>query len=238
METENKWEITAKRYVVYIDIMGFKDLVARMPHDQVYELMKRIDNIKKHVENVEWVKQKAGLVKTTTYSDSIILYSKDDSFESFDFIVSTTAGLINYLFIEGIPFKGAVAFGLMTLDTGKSIFFGQPLIDAYLLQDEIHFYGILFHATVEQEILLKKYKWPPFTLAYLCNLKTGSAKHMTIYPMHARMKNSEKFKEKYFDLVKAIKALRLKTSGHLRRYIDNTEQYLSNINGAGPNDYN
>jgi hypothetical protein len=237
MDAENNWEITAKRYVVYIDIMGFKDMVAKMPHNDVYELMKRIDGIKKHVESVEWVENKAGLVKTTTYSDSIILYSKDDSYDSFDFIVSTTAGLIDYLFNEGIPFKGAVAFGLMTLDTDKSIFFGQPLIDAYLLQEEIYFYGILFHATVEQEVLMTNDKWPSFTSMYLCNLKAGSAKHMTIYPLHAKSKG-EKYNERYLSLIKAVKELRLKTSGHLRNYIDNTEQYLSSVCDTTTQNYN
>jgi hypothetical protein len=237
MKTKNNWETTANRYVVYIDIMGFKDMVAKMSHNDVYELMKRIDGIKKHVENVEWIENKSGLVKTTTYSDSIILYSKDDSYDSFDFIVSTTAGLIDYLFIEGIPFKGAVAFGLMTLDTDKSIFFGQPLIDAYLLQEEIYFYGVVFHATVEKEILLTNKRWPSFTSTYLCNFKAGTAKHMTIYPMHANSKGKE-YNERYLSLIKAVEQLRLKTSGYLRRYIDNTEQYLSSVCDTITKDYN
>lgn len=237
MDAENNWEITSKRYVTYIDIMGFKDMVARLPHNEIYELMKRIDSIKKHVASVEWIKDHAGLVKTTTYSDSIILYSKDDSFESFDFLVSTTAGLINHLFIEGVPFKGAVAFGLMTLDTKMSIFFGKPLIDAYLLQEEIHFYGVLFHSSVEYELQARNANWPSFTSVYPCNLKTGSAKHMTIYPMHARSKNDEKYKDKYLALMKAIRELRLNTSGHLRKYIDNTEQYITYINEAHKRNY-
>jgi hypothetical protein len=33
----------------------------------------------------------------------------------------------------------------MTLDYEKSIFFGQPLVDAFLLQDELKFYGIVVH---------------------------------------------------------------------------------------------
>lgn len=229
MNTENEWPITTQRYVAYIDIMGFKDMVTRLPHNEVYEMMKKIDDIKNHVESVEWIESNAKLVKTTTYSDSIIAYSMDNSYESFDFLVSTISGLTNYLIVEGIPFKGAFAFGIMTLDTEKSIFFGQPLIDAYLLQEEVHFYGILFHATVEKEIENNNFKWPPFTVSYLCNLKGGSAVHRTIYPLYARQKNVKNQKEKYEELMKGINRLRLKTSGHLRKYIDNTEKYLSQI---------
>ena len=235
---ETTWEITAKRYVVFIDIMGFKDMVARMSHDDVYDLMKRIDKIKKHVESVEWIKEKIGYVKTTTYSDSIILYSRDDSYDAFDFLVSTTAGLINYLFIEGIPFKGAIAFGTLTLDTERSIFFGQPLIDAYLLQEEIYFYGILFHSSVEKELQDKKGKFPPFTGMHMCSLKNGTAKHMTIYPLHTRVKENDKFNSAHEALINAVEKLRLKTSGHLRKYIDNTEVYLNEINKSLKHKYN
>jgi hypothetical protein len=229
METGNNWEITTDRYVVYIDIMGFKDMVARTPHIEIYELMKRIDEIKKHVESVKWIKDREGLVKTTTYSDSIILYSKDDNYESFDFLVSTTAGLMHYLFIEGIPFKGAVAFGTMTLDSEKSIFFGQPLIDAYLLQDELYYYGVVFHATAESKIENLGHDWPPFTSQYPCDFKGGSTKHMAIYPLYTKQKEDGEYYDKYLKFEKAVNSLRLKTSGTLRKYIDNTERFILNL---------
>lgn len=229
MKTENDWPVTTHRYVAYIDIMGFKDMITRLSHNEVYEMMKKIDDIKNHMESVDWVESNSKLVKTTTYSDSIIVYSKDSSYESFDFLVSTISGLTNNLFVEGIPFKGAFAFGMMTLDTEKSIFFGQPLIDAYLLQEEIYFYGVLFHATVETEIENNNLNWPPFIEPYLCNLKAGTANHRTIYPLYAKQKDDEKYNKNYEELIKGINKLRLKTSGHLRQYIDNTEKYLSHI---------
>lgn len=229
MTIENDWAITCSRYVAFIDIMGFKDMVARMQHNEVYEMMKKIDRSRKHVEKVDWLKTKSLLAKSTTYSDSIIVYSKDDSYEALDFLISTVAGLTNYLFIEGVPHKGALAFGIMTLDTENSIFFGQPLIDAYLLQEEINFYGVLIHATVEQELVNSKKKMPPFTHRHLCPLKSGSAQHATIYPMHARLKDHEEFGEDYLKLIESVENLRLKTSGHLRKYIDNTEAYLKTL---------
>jgi len=239
MEKLEDWNITANRFVVFIDIMGFKDLVARSTHDEIYTQMKRIDEKIKHVQEVDWLKDfKKNLVHSTTYSDSIILYSKDETFEAFDFLVSTTAGLINYLFLEGVPFKGAMAFGTMTLDTQKSIFFGQPLIDAYLLQEEINFYGILFHSSVDKNLEVNKKEWPPFTSLYLCDLKAGSAKHMTIYPMHARQKDDEEYGEQYLELLNAVNKLRYNTSGHLRKYIDNTEKYLLEVSNNFKRKYN
>jgi hypothetical protein len=229
MNMENDWTVTCNRYVAFLDIMGFKDMVTRMTHDEVYEMMKKIDKSRKHVENVDWLKTKLFLAKSTTYSDSIIVYSKDESYEAFDFLVSTVAGLTNYLFLEGVPHKGALAFGMMTLDTENSIYFGQPLIDAYILQEEINFYGVLMHASVEQELSTKTKKMPMFTKHYLCPLKSGNANHYTIYPLYATQKNSPKYEADYTKLIDSINKLRLKTSGHLRKYIDNTEIYLKGL---------
>lgn len=232
MEEQNtieKWEPTANRYVAFLDIMGFKDLVLKTPHNEVYKLMKKINHSRKFIEGVKWSDAEENLVKSTTYSDSIIIYSKDDSYEAFDILVTTVAGLSNYLLRDGIPFKGAVAFGMMTLDIENSIFFGQPLIDAYLLEEEIYYYGILFHATVEQELVKTGKSWPPFTAHYTCPLKSGNAQHMTIYPMYALQKNDEKYNSRHEELENAVKRLRLRTSGGLRKYIDNTESYLNSV---------
>ena len=39
---KSDWVVTADRYVAYIDIMGFKDLVLTTSHDKIYSMMKDI----------------------------------------------------------------------------------------------------------------------------------------------------------------------------------------------------
>lgn len=228
MDSKLEWLVTTNRYVGFIDIMGFKDIVTRTSHAEIYEMMKKIDSNRKHAESIQWDGLPPNLVKTTTYSDSIIIYSKDDTYESLDSLVSSISALTYNLFLEGIPHKGALSFGMVTLDTENSIFFGQPLIDAFLLQEEINSYGILLHATVEKEIINKKYKMPPFIRDYLCKFKNGTAKHLTVYPMNTRLVD-ETNKQNSIKLFDSITRLRLNTSGYLRKYIDNTEEYLETI---------
>jgi hypothetical protein len=74
----SNWDITANRYVAYCDIIGFKDIVSRSPHDEIYELMKNINAQLRLTSTIEWFEKSTELIKTTTYSDSIIIYSKDD----------------------------------------------------------------------------------------------------------------------------------------------------------------
>lgn len=224
---DDGWFVTTKRYVVVIDIMGFKDFVLRNTHDHVYNMMKNLNAKKKASENIKWHEIDSKLVKTTNYSDSIMIYSKDGSLDSLTALVNTTASFTYGLFLEGIPHKGALAYGTMTLDISNSIYFGQPLIDAFLLQEELIFYGIVIHATAEIEIRNTK-PVLGFLSSYLCPFKNGAAKHLTIRPMFSIILNPESKTQK--DLLdEAIKKLRYQTSGSLRKYIDVTENYLNTI---------
>jgi hypothetical protein len=230
---EVKWNVTARRFVAFIDIMGFKDMVSRNSHAKIYEMMQQIDYSRKHNERVQWTTNASTLIKTTTYSDSIMIYSKDDSIDSLRSLVYSVSGLSNDLLFKGIPHKGAVALGEMTLDYANSIFFGQPLIDAYLLQDELVFYGIVVHATAEEEIdkANQEKKTINFVKRYLCPFKAGSSYHLTIYPLYSdpSVLKMEKYTEDGAKLSKSVTALKYRTSGHLRKYVDNTETYLKMV---------
>jgi hypothetical protein len=220
---KDEWDPTANRFVAYIDIMGFKDMVAKLKHEEIYNIMKRINERRKFNEKIIWLGEDKKLVRTTFYSDSIMIYSKDKSVDSFHELAIVVSAFTSDLFTEGIPHKGAIAFGEMTLDNDKSIFFGQPLIDAYLLQEELYFYGIIIHASAEKEIE----KNPDsdgkrFTKNYLCPLKpNGNANHLTIFPLYSQDNSESEI------LLLSIKKLRFNTSGILRKYIDNTESYLN-----------
>jgi hypothetical protein len=233
ISSQGDWPISTERFVTYIDIMGFKNIVARSTHEEVYEMMMKIDGRKKIIERVEWVKESPSLVKTTTYSDSIMIYSKDSSSESMKALISSTASLTDYMLTEGIPFKGAAARGLMTLDFENSIFFGQPLIDAYLLQEELYFYGIILHSTFEKAIMLMDSPPTSFIDDYVCPLKNGTSNHVIIYPMHTRLGKVKGHEANNKILFESLVKLRLRTSGYLRKYIDNTESLLVEIAGRG-----
>ena len=221
------WDVKANRLVALIDIMGFKDMVARSPHEQIYDMMLNVNkNIQKSV-GIKWTNTSQGLVNTTSYSDSIMLYSKNSNLDSFNAFANSVALLTNDLLSDCIPHKGSIAFGEMTLDIKNSIFFGQPLIDAFLLQEELKFYGIVLHASAEQA--LKPYTERlkiNFVETYRCFFKQGEASNMVIYPMYAKNMKG-KFPDQIKKLQESINGLRHKTSGHLRSFIDNTEAYLS-----------
>jgi hypothetical protein len=157
----------------------------------------------------------------------------DSKFESLYSLICSVASLSNDLFVSGFPHKGALAYGRMTLDFNNSIFFGQPLIDAFLLQEEINYYGIIFHSSAEKEIITnKRLSELIFINRFNCPLKNGNAWHYTIQPISAGFINinNKELQDECKQLFESVKQFRFKTSGYLRKYIDNTLSYLTQIN--------
>ena len=180
---------------------------------------------KRYVCYIDWF-DKPNLVETTTYSDSIVIYSANDDRNSLDAIICTIAGLTQDLLSEGIPFKGALSAGLMTYDKENSIYFGQPLIDSYLLQEELHYYGIIVHGSAQEKI--EEYEYMSFMHEYNCPLKKGKSKHLTIAPIYLSLP-IKRFEKHDTKLINSVNSMKFTTSGHLRIYVDSTIDYIKTI---------
>ncbi|CAN5236499.1 hypothetical protein BH09BAC4_BH09BAC4_10580 [soil metagenome] len=227
------WETSTDRYVGFLDIMGFKDMITRRTHDEVYELMQ---NVSKSVSSIQSVfavdyESEADIDLNITmilFSDSIMVFTRDDEEHSLENLIASISALSDSLFADGVPHKGAIAFGKMTLDFNKSIFFGQPLVDAFLLQDELKFYGIVVHGTAERNGDIFE---DESVIEYNCPFKNGIAKHLTIAP---GISLTDEFEEKTVDkLIEKVAKFRVTTSGSLRKYIDNTLDYLQFVKAEG-----
>jgi hypothetical protein len=182
VKNKNDWPITTERFVAYIDIMGFKDMVARQTTKVIYDLMIKLDRYSEVSAGIKFGDEQ--LVRKTQYSDSIMLYSKDATAESQQNFISSVSILYQSLLSNCIPHKGSIAFGEMTLDPIKSIYFGQPLIDAYELQMEMHFYGVIVHASADEEMSkIPMPLKPSFIIKHLCCLKNGKAFHNVVIPI-------------------------------------------------------
>jgi hypothetical protein len=156
-----KWKVTAERYVCFLDIMGFKDMVARNPHDEVLEKMEVFLDAVKKWENVgNRAKNDIELsnlfpnceIKTSTFSDSILLISKGNDIRDLTHLLMVIKLILSDCFKIPIPIKGAISKGLLTADFEKSLFFGKPLIHAYELQEEVNYYGVVIDRYVEKDI--------------------------------------------------------------------------------------
>lgn len=216
------WPKTSDRFVAFFDIMGFKNLVNSKNHDEVIKLM---DGIAKYVQIIDsrMFSDSGSMIKTTFFSDSILIITNNNSLESAIHIMIHSAMLFEKVLSYGIPIKGCISFGKFTADFEKSLFVGQPLIDSFLLQEELYLYSIILHHSFETFMSYKKYgegEFPnnPRWIKYLTPFKNGRAFHYHInWLYYTKLGKLEK--DKYFMLLnKYYNSI----SGKTRAYVDNT----------------
>ena len=223
----SKWTITGNRFVGFFDILGFKDLVERNDHETVVSklnaLKQTLANLERACENETFMTKHAlSETKAITFSDSIIIFSKGDDVSDACKIILDSGFLIQKAIENGLAIKGALSYGQITVDFVNSLFFGRPIIDAYLLHDTLHLYSAVIDNKLEAK--LNKMELPQLfskrIISYKGNFKTGKITHKFIIP------DTKKCFEKQYT---SVTNLYESVSGSPRIYVDNTIDYLNSI---------
>lgn len=216
-----EWINTNNRFVAFFDIMGFKNLVSTRTHEEVIKLMEVISAFAKIIDNNKF--KEYSILKTTIFSDSIIIISSDDSIDSAIHIMLASSLLVEKTIELGIPIKGSISYGMFTANFEKSLFIGQPLIDAFLLQEELFLYSVVMHHTFETYLFNKEYgdqkisessRW----FKHLTPLKNGKVWHYHLNWTYYSINNLDKkklFKNNIHNFYNTL-------SGKTRGYVDNT----------------
>lgn len=195
---------TCERIVAFLDIMGFKDMVAR----HFMAIKDKLEKLSTFIgetmdEDYQYM----------IFSDSIILYAKSDGIEVFKSLLSKVSCIIEKSIALGLPIKGAIAKGECTVSLGyKPFFFGQPIIDAYTLEENVVLYGVVFHNTVEEMARELAETSKDFVFDYPVPLKGGNSNHYVLNWFGSDLETN---------MVNLL-AIRLTVSDSPRRYIDNT----------------
>ncbi|MBL7067074.1 MAG: hypothetical protein ISS29_04370 [Candidatus Marinimicrobia bacterium] len=232
--TSQNWIPTDKRFVVFLDILGFKDLVMRSTHEDIYKLLTGISEYRKIIDHMPESKKfpelfgNSGLY-TVSFSDSIILFSKDSTIDSFKLITSSAGWLFAQTIKKTIPLKGAIAFGNISINKSNQIYFGQPIIDSYLLEEDLSYFGIVAHNSIDNYIkdnpdMGNIYDYydvlTPFN-------KYGSIFHLNLdWFRYIDLEKNNIEKEYLLDKINSFKTM---TSGNPRRYVDNTKKVIEAI---------
>lgn len=209
---------TRNRFVAFLDIMGFKDRVARNDHD---EILKELEIFQSNISQYVSYHSDAN-VQLALFSDSILIYSQDDSSDSLHALADITSHIMMYAIQQEkpIPLKGAIAAGRMTCNQIKQLYFGQALIDAFLLEENIKYYGVLVHHSAEKYLQLNDF--PEFR-DVKAPLKGGEISHYELNWYNTAIKPGENNPKTVDD---CLKNLRLTVSDEPRKYIDNTQKVM------------
>lgn len=217
----NNWEITTKRFVVFFDVMGFKDLIARNDAKTVYNQMKKLSYIKDEIPNAIQTTHSTLYreVYSTTFSDSIALFTIDDSVESLDNILYMSRAIMTSAIMTKIPIKGSIAHGEISVDRDRQIFCGQPIVDSYELQEDLNYYGVVFHNSVDRFINENCPQNENIKNAYFkakTFLKSGYITHNNLDFFINKTLDGKKYQYEELEILMDT------VSGSPRKYVDNT----------------
>lgn len=222
MAYNSDWNVKTKRYVAFLDILGFKDYVMRNSIHAVYARLKTLNALRPEENDPDYELETSRRIKFYNFSDSIFIFSKDDEFVSLRHFLTYVKRVMRMALRKGIPLKGAIAFGNIAVDVNHNVFCGQPIIDAYMLEEDLQYMGVVLHHTFEDEYfkftdtqMKKASEWikevpTPF--------KYGNRTHLNL---DYRIAGSTTY-----DLQEHVQNQRFFSSGDARKYVDNTLDML------------
>lgn len=148
------------RYLLFLDILGFSQLVKTKNPEEIYAV---IDEALKGFKRCEELNRQ---FKTIYFSDTFIFYQEPKGYAKWAFLDIYAIGgmVLSALLAKGIPARGAISFGEfeVRLDSSNKhqVYFGKALIEAYKAEQKENWIGI----TIQESA------WRPYEERNECNI--------------------------------------------------------------------
>lgn len=180
--------LPAMRFVSFMDILGFADLVESSDLDVIIQRMRAtlsmvpvvlsLGHFRKDAktQSLELI---ASLPKLNvfSFSDTFVLASHDDSAISFFQVVVGSALFAKYLFAASLPVRGAITCGEAEYIPGTSHLVGRAVIRAARLEKQQDWFGVIVDPeilTSERQMILSLPLVKPLVVQYAVPLKPGT----------------------------------------------------------------
>jgi hypothetical protein len=134
------------RYVAFLDILGFGDLVKEESLAKVKSLVATALSASKDSREkapmVGFDGKAVKAVRDFSFSDTFVLLSDDDSSEALLSFLSATIYLTRTLYAQSLPVRGAVTFGEADFITDTPHAVGKAIVAAAELEKRQHWFGV------------------------------------------------------------------------------------------------
>ena len=234
-KNKNTWSTTAERFISYFDIMGFKSMIKT---DKLLDLYNKFMTLIK--TNIKG--NRRSRITYYIYSDLIVVVTQDSSQDSLKQLLEASVKITNQILNLDWGVSGSIAKGKLVFDKHNQIFLGQPVVDAYLAQEDVEFYGIVICDSAVDDVkkylsdvkskritkhlvnLLKEerlhFKTGYYSQYHLCWFKYFYNEKGSTHPYYIRNTTDEHVKQK-------LEVMFQNTKGKARRYIENTIELLN-----------
>lgn len=130
------------RYLLFMDILGFSELVAKKGSEDVYR------TVTNALDEFDRWERLNGNFRTIYFSDSFIFYQNSKGYGDWAFLdVYAIGGMVlSALLAKGIAARGAISFGEFEVishhSNNRQVYFGAALIEAHLEEKKENWIGI------------------------------------------------------------------------------------------------
>jgi hypothetical protein len=127
-----------RRYVAVLDVLGMK---AWLSHETARNIAEVLDEALAACEPASSGTTSDGtsygpVVGVTQFSDSLLLWSPDDSWASFVTMCGAVKMVVAFALDKGVPLRGAVASGEVVCQPTSSRFVGRAIAEAFLWSEK------------------------------------------------------------------------------------------------------
>lgn len=147
------------RWVGFFDLLGIKRILKDKGTTSVFfAYSEAIEQLKRRMVSFDDVKY-------TWFSDSFVIYTADDSGQSFRAIDQISRWFFYFLITGGIPARGSISCGIFYADSQNDLFFGTALIEAYEYGEAQNWIGFILCPSAKQRLIELKLQ-PELRLNY------------------------------------------------------------------------
>ena len=126
-----------KRWVVYFDLLGFRDFV-KDGHivNTFFHWEKCLSTFHNNLHNYP-------KLEYAHFSDTFLIYAPDDSISSYGQIDSCSRWFFQHAILQQIPLRGALGWGEFYADKPNGVFLGKALVIAYEFGEQFNWIGYM-----------------------------------------------------------------------------------------------
>ena len=136
------------RWLCYIDLLGFTELVRSAEVDTVIEAY---EDVIAKLETGASAKRSLG-ISYSWFSDTFIIFSRGNTLEEFTWVEQASRLFFQRLILANIPARGALSHGKLYSQLEKNIFIGEALIEAYEYGEDQNWLGLLLAPSIFRQL--------------------------------------------------------------------------------------
>jgi hypothetical protein len=138
--------IQKQGFVALLDILGFSERVARDAE---------LGGLDRYISTVINETQAYPDLRVILFSDTVLIYTLDDSPNSGLSIIEAASRLLHSLLAKEVPLRGAIAHGAFARsenDLNGTVVAGRPIIEAHYYEAQLQWVGVILAPSVLRQM--------------------------------------------------------------------------------------